>query len=229
MESLALEISTSSNIWPDIAVASATFLVVFVALFQEWIKNNIWNRSKLKISISPVSPDCHKIEFRGDNGNFIQNGIYLRVQVKNIGRKPAENVEVMISKLWKINEFGNKDLMKTFLPMNLAWSHYRTSNIRIPVGVFRHCDIGYIKDTLTYDGTGLGTKMKFDTIIQPNRVSEDVYPNIVDPGKYKFELIISSDNSKSKNSFWNLYFDEIWTEDEEEMLTNHIKIEKVKF
>ncbi|HBM46191.1 MAG: hypothetical protein UT05_C0003G0037 [Parcubacteria group bacterium GW2011_GWF2_38_76] len=208
--------------WATIGTFSAIIVALLIALFQDRIRE-LWNRAELEIKISMTPPDCHKIGLHGQNGNFIQNCIYLRARVTNVGRKPAENTEIMISKLWEIDELGNEKIVETFLPMNLAWSHYRTNNIRIPAGVFRHCDIGDIRDLIHHTET----QMRFDIIVQPYRVDGDKYPNIVSSGKYKFELITSADNAISSQSLWELEFDKVWVEDEKEMLEKHIHIKKI--
>lgn len=210
----------SSFDWATIGTFSAIVVALLIALFQDRIRE-WWNRAELKINISMTPPDCHKIELCDQKGNFSKNCIYLRARVTNIGRKPAENTEVMISRLWKIDELGNEKILETFLPMNLAWSHYRTSSMRIPAGVFRHCDIGDIRRYSTE------TQMRFDIIVQPYQVEGFKYPNIVSAGKYRFELITSADNTISKQSLWELEFNGIWTENEKEMLEKHIHIKKI--
>lgn len=211
---------TTSFDWATIGTFSAIAVALLIALFQDRIRE-WWNKAKLEINISITPPDCHKIELHDQKGNFIQNCIYLRARVTNIGRRPAENTEVMISRLWKIDALGNEKIVETFLPMNLAWSHYRTNNMRIPTGVFRHCDIGDIRCYASE------TQMRFDIIVQPYQVEGFKYPNIVNPGKYRFELITSADNAISEQSLWELEFDGIWVEDEKEMLKKHIHINKI--
>jgi len=216
---------TSSH-WVAIGTIG-TFLAVVAALIIALTQDRIrewWNRAKLHASISLSPPDCHQIELRNSGGGRVitQNCIYLRVRVSNYnGRKPAENAEVMISSLWEINESGNEKRRETFLPMNLIWSHYGVKEIRIPVGVFRHCDLGFI---VAWPET---TRMRFDTVVQPNPVSEGELPNVVGPGEYKFELIFTADNAMPTRKMWILEFDGIWVENEKEMLEKHIHIKEI--
>lgn len=107
--------------------------------------------------------------------------------------------------------------------MNLKWSHYGTANQNIPAGVFKHCDIGPLFPFA--DGR---SRMRFDTIIQPNQVSGGVFPNIIDPGKYQFELITTADNANTNKSLWELEFDGTWVEDETLMLASHTKMRRLR-
>jgi ABC-type phosphate transport system substrate-binding protein len=66
-----------------------------------------------------------------------------------------------------------------------------------------------------------------DTMIQPNPVASGEIPNVIKPGKYRFELLLSGDNVKTLRKIWGLEFDK-WSDDEGEMLNNHIKIKELK-
>ena len=207
-----------ANVW----VAIGTFLVVVVALFQDWIRTQ-WNRTKLKLTIKMEPPDCHLIRLTDQSGHISINSIYLRIRVQNLGAKSAENVEVMITDLWKI-EAGGKSRMQTFLPMNLLWSHYGTRSENIPDGVFKHCDLGSVRPTAGHNPIAV---MKFDTAVQPNQVSGGVTPNIVGAGKYEFELVATANNAKPDTSLWQFEFDGTWLDSETLMLGEHIKINRI--
>ncbi len=204
----------------NLMTALATIMAVIVALFQDWIRR-WWNKATLDLSLLLEPPDCHQIRMNKSNGNAGLEVIYLRVRVNNISQRKAEKVEIMITKLWRITSEGN-ELVSSFLPMSLKWSHYGTSDQNIPAQTFKHCDIGPVFPLM--DGKA---KMKFDVVTQPNEVSGGIFPNIINAGKYQFELITTADNARSSKTLWYLEFDGVWVSNEKAMLADHIKIMKL--
>jgi hypothetical protein len=69
--------------------------------------------------------------------------------------------------------------------------------------------------------------LKLETETQPNPVSGNVYPNIINPGEYILELLLSGDNVIPKLTKWNISFENNWSNDEKTML-ERIKISQVK-
>lgn len=203
----------------QILMVVVTFLAVVVALFQENIRR-YFDRVKLKLQINLEPPDCHQIDLTDQiNGAFISKCIYLRIRVTNIGDKTARDVEILASNLWKIEDSGNKKV-KTFLPMNLRWSHSHPIKVTIPPKSFRFCDLGPIRP--------LGNRiiLRFDMETQPNPVSGGVYPNIIDSGTYLLEVLLSGDNIYPQVIRWKIEIPNVWSDDETEMLTK-IKINQL--
>lgn len=196
------------------AAAVATFLAVLVALFQEKTKD-YFNRARLKATIPHVPPHSHKI--MATSGAAL---LYVRILVEHKGGDPAENVEVMLTQCWEYGDAGRVP-RSSFLPLNLSWSHFqpRQHTIRVPVGLFRHCDLGYLvqqENTVAF---------RFDTIVQPNTVGDDrSLPNVVGPGRYEIEVQISGDNTRTTKDRWILEIDGEWDSSEERMLSEHLRI-----
>lgn len=210
--------------WVQVALALITFLAVIVAIFQEKIRE-IFNRSKLNMTIILSPPDCHKIALTNpETGALLANSIYIRIRVKYLRGDAAENCEVMALKFWTINEDGSKEEKTDFLPLNLVWSHFqpRRINTRIGKKMFRHCDFGFFAP-LDHGQVIL----KLDTMVNPNPTSSGNLPNVIRPGVYEFELLLSGDNVEPFTKKWKLEFDGRWVEDEHTMLTEHIKIEEL--
>lgn len=209
-----------TNLWVNISFAIITLLAVIVALFQERIRK-FWNKAKLDMKIKLKPPDCHQIALSNSNtGQFVGNSIYIRILVNHIKVSAGENVEIMPTCFWKLND-NKKEVLKHFLPISLVWSHFqpRQNTTRIPVGLFRHCDFGhFIKNPNNNQAV-----LILDTMIQPNPVANNEVPNIIKPGKYCFELLLSGDNVKSVRKKWILDFN-TWSDDESKMLTDNIKI-----
>jgi hypothetical protein len=207
-----------------IILAIVTFFAVIVALFQEKIKD-FFLKAKLEMKIILSPPDTHQIALTDQSGRLISKCIYIRIRVTHLKGKSAEDVEIMVSNFWQIIN-GKKIRVKEFLPMNLKWSHFQSFtipaiNIRIPRGLFRHCDFGRIQPKASIP------VLILDTMVQPNPVADDLIPNQFFPGKYEFELLLSGSNTKLIKKRWIIEFDNYWSDDEREML-KHIHIQEVK-
>lgn len=202
-----------ANLLVSIVLAAVTFGALLVALFQEKIKG--WfNRARLDMEINLVPPDCHQIDLNDPRGAFICKSLYIRIRVSHKNGIAGENIEIMPVSFSSVSGAGEVNKLDYFLPINLAWSHFqpRTSVMRVPVGLFRHCDFGhFIKSS---DGSSL---FILDTMIQPNRVAGGEIPNVIKPGKYIFELLLSGDNVKPLIKKWELEFSQ-WSDDEARML-----------
>ena len=214
-------LTDSANLWVNIALAIVTLGALLVALFQEKIKAR-FNRTRLDMEINLTPPDCHQIDLNDPRGAFICKSLYVRIKISHKNGIAGENIEIMPVSFSAVSRDGEVNKLDYFLPINLAWSHFqpRTSVMRVPVGLFRHCDFGhFVKRS---DGSPL---LILDTMIQPNKVAGGEIPNVIKPGKYVFELLLSGDNVKPFIKKWELEFNQ-WSEDEAQMLKN-IKIQAV--
>ena len=218
-------LTDSKSFWVSVALAFITLLAVLVALSQEWRKERR-KRTEIDLKINLSPPDCQRITLffpTNKENEFIPiKSVYLRINAINKSAKPAENVEIFLSKLWEINENGNKKLVTKFIPMNLIWSHFNTHTVRIPGDIFRHCDFGYFAKS---DKGNLILTLK--TIIQPTPVVDEEVPNMFYAGNYEFELLVSGDNITPTRKRWLLWFNGKWDEDESEMLNTNIKIREL--
>lgn len=206
-----------ANLVVNIILAIITFLAVLVALFQERIKD--WfNLAHLDLNINLDPPDCHQIDLTDQSRAFLSKCIYLRIRVINFKGKTAKNVEIIASNLWRYDN-DTYNVVKTFLPMNLRWSHLHRAKEVVPPKSFRFCDLGPIRPLQS------NVVLKLDTIVQPNPVSGGVLPNVLEAGKYKLELLISGDNTKPKIYTWIIEFSDQWSDDEDIML-ERIRIDK---
>ncbi len=202
----------------QILMVIATFLAVLIALFQENIKR-YFDIVRLTLEINLTPPDCHQIDITNEiNGQFICKCIYLRIRVTNIGDITARNIEILASNLWRI-ENNTRTIVKTFLPMNLRWSHTHPTQVTMPTKSFRFCDLGPVR--LLNNNVIL----KFDMETQPNPVSGGVYPNIIFPGKYILEILLSGENVYPEITHWEIAIPDKWSNDEDTML-KEIKIKK---
>jgi len=221
---IILVLTDTANLWVNIGLAVVTFLALMVALFHEKIRK-FWNRCILDMEINLIPPDCHQISLSDQNGQIVGQSIYIRIKVKHKKGSAGENVEIMPVSFWKINTQNGLSLLKYFLPISLVWSHFqpRRNIIRLPVGLFRHCDFGHFVKSSKEDKAVL----ILDTMVQPNPVAGGEVPNIIKSGKYQFELLLSGDNVKPISKRWELEFNE-WSDEETVMLNKKIKIKEIK-
>ena len=204
----------------QVCMVFVTFLAVLVALFQESLRH-FFNRARLKLELNLTPPDCHQIDLTNQNtGQFICKCIYLRIRVSNISKVTANNVEMVASNLWQIQN-SNKTIVKTFLPMNLRWSHTHPIKVTIPTKSFRFCDLGPIRSLND------NVILRFDMETQPNPVSGGVLPNIINPGKYELEILLTGENVIPDITKWEVVVPNTWSNDENTML-NLIKVKRVE-
>ncbi|MBU3978511.1 hypothetical protein KJ980_07950 [Patescibacteria group bacterium] len=212
-----------ANLWVSVGLAVVTFFALVVALFQERIRK-YWNRAVLDMEINLIPPDCHQISLSNQQGEIVGQTIYIRIKVLHKNGSAGENVEIMPIHFWRVGE-NKLSVLKHFLPINLVWSHFqpRTNTIRVPVSLFRHCDFGHFIKSQNGDKAILF----LDTMVQPNPVADGEIPNVIKPGKYQFELLLSGDNVKALRKKWELEFEK-WSYDENEMLNRNIRFKEVK-
>jgi len=213
-----------ANLWVSVGLAVVTFFALVVALFQERIRK-YWNRAVLDMEINLIPPDCHQISLSNQQGEIVGQTIYIRIKVLHKNGSAGENVEIIPIHFWRVGENNKLSELKYFLPISLVWSHFqpRTNTIRVPVSLFRHCDFGHF---LKFQN-GNKAILLLDTMVQPNPVADGEIPNVIKPGKYQFELLLSGDNVKALRKKWELEFEK-WSDDESKMLNSNIKIKEVK-
>ncbi len=191
----------------------------FAALFLQDIISRLYSQTRLNSSIRVAPPDCHMIQTQGMG--YVH---YVRMKVENIGKHVAQNVEVMIDTCWRIHENGTREEVKTFLPMNLKWSHYGgvVTMPRILSKHFRHCDIGFVGK---YGGSRPEVQFHVDTVVDPNSVAGGIYPNLLPPGKYQFNLLIGADNVPTYEQSYQVSFTGTFYTTEEEMFSKSLSIQ----
>lgn len=199
----------------QIVLAVATLFAVVIALYQEKIKE-WWNKSRLMPEIKLEPPDCHQIELHNPtNGQSVGKSIYIRIRVRHVGGNSAKEVEAIISKV-EMFEDGSWKIVKSFLPMNLKWSHTHEQKVVIPPQSFRHCDLGSFSPL--YGNGSISNMFKIDTIVQPNPVSSGMSPNILQPGIYRLEVLFTGENVQPITKKWKVSFNASWYQSEQRML-----------
>lgn len=217
----------------------ATLMAIIVALFKEEIVS-LWRRPDLEARIKLSAPDCHKTEMtRSANGRIIAKAdcYYFRLWIKNTGSQRAEKVQVFVSKLFRRHADGSFVEDKSFLPMNLKWSHSQP----FPIGpeIFadgispqmgRHSDLGHIidpkKQSSFYsklpDVTPGRTIFEFDLEIAPNTLS-----HLLPPGIYRLELKLAAANMTPKTKVIEINHTGQWYADEDYMFSDGFGMKEI--
>ena len=220
----------TSWIW-SAAVAVGTIALAVVAAFSEEIKK-AFNRTKLRFKFAQAEPDCHEITMTGQDqaGTIARAKSYwVRFRVYNDGRNAAENVEVFLSDVFRI-ENGNPQVHRRHIPLDLKWANkttyenmYLTSinrefhgvcNIGFVIDPAARCSVGYdpflaqqverelaneIDDELLQD---LKKEVAFtlDTVVKPNNGSHFLFK-----GDYILRLRIGGSNVKTQYCYFQVH------------------------
>ncbi len=205
------------------------------ALFKEDLVR-LWRCPQLRATVRLQAPDCHKTEatWRNPNsGQVLARGdcYYFRLWVENKGRLPAERVEVFAAKLLRKHADGVFREEKSFLPMNLRWSHCtEVFAERISPDMGKHCDLGHIYEPSFRSGLVLfmrtppgadtsKTLLELDLEVQPNTFSD-----LLPPGTYRIELVLAAANAAPVRKQLEITLTGNWFADENKMFSDGIGI-----
>jgi hypothetical protein len=219
----------------------ATLLAVLVALFKEEIVR-LWRRPKLHVRIKLSAPDCHKTimtAFNPKTGALIDNAdcYYFRLWIENIGNQRAEKVQVFISKVSRRHADGSFFEDKSFLPMNLRWSHSQSSNLGpeifaegISPHMGKHCDLAHMLDPKKRAIFGISLKnipqdktiLEYDLEIAPNTLS-----HLAPPGIYRIELKLAAANMEPITKTIEINHTGDWHDNEVKMFSDGFGMKEI--
>lgn len=215
----------------DWVVASATFLLAVVAVFQETIRGWFY-RPVFQVSIKTEPPDCFSVPITVvNNGTVLTvDSIYLRLWVENIGNATARKAEVYANQLRQRRLDGTWERVHLFPPMNLKWSNVGLIYFpSIAPNMGKHCDVGHISDPanrhqLREDAPRLHlsneeTSLAFDLMVGPNNRS-----HIIGPGEYQLDILVAADNVRPIKQTLAISLKGMWDPDETTMLRAGIGI-----
>lgn len=230
--------------------AVGTLTLAGIALFYD--KLRAWRRRPiLEIAFDLEPPHCNKttimypmtnstLTFPLSGGNLTNqpspllssvDGYYFRLRIRNIGKSPAEQVEVFASELLYRTANGKFERVASFLPINLLWTHikkpYRDA---ISPGMEKHCDLGHIIDPsnrssiASEDNTALGVSYTETLFSFDVEVLSYTKSYLIKPGYYQLKLIIAASNSKPIPKTLGINHTGKWFTDEKRMLSEGIGI-----
>ena len=206
----------SPEAWTAIGTLALAIATVVAVFLQEPVRKRRFGMARVALEVSASPPDVHMIEMRNPtNGVLIGRVLYLRLRATHRGGPSIENAEVVATGVWRIVD-GHREPHTAFLPMPLLWSSASGSTtIRIPAGVFRHCDLGYI------GRIGVSqSNLTLSTAVQPFGVGSHGKPaSVLEHGAWEIETVLTADNVKPVHSSWHVGFSADWSDDESVMLS----------
>ena len=152
--------------------AVATLLAVLVALFRESVVLYI-RRPVLDLEVILQPPHCALSSFRSPSFSGLIPAYFLRVWVTNTGRLTATRVQVFVERLEKEVNGRQFEIVSSFLPMNLRWSHSQDEPIVFAEGIApemgQHCEFGVIVVPVAppADPALLPVRVQMQTEVQP--------------------------------------------------------------
>ncbi len=136
--------------WTSVLSSIGTLAAVLVALGVAFFGPRRVTKPKLSMKIRPQPPDCMWIsgteERMTDTGSGPGHYI-VRPQVANYGNEDARNVEVLMLRLWVIDDNGQRVIDPFFLPLVLRWSWWPERSVsptwlpRLLPGTSKHYDL----------------------------------------------------------------------------------------
>jgi len=193
--------------------------LAIIALFQEEIKKR-WFAPVLKIDFKSNDPFCTKTPYywRNRSGDVMKatEAYYFRFGVTNIGDSQAKYCEAIIAELQEYTANKWQDV-EYFQQVNLKWNRGKASDAFVdinPSPVRLLSDIGYIiKEP---GSTGKQPNDKFYLNLWYG--IGGYQPRCLSPKKkYKFEIIVGSENAQYTTQKFELFWSGIWKDNPEEM------------
>ena len=230
----------------DWAVALGTFLLAFVAVFQDKIRD-YFKSPRLDLSIELSPPDCHKTTMVDTNstrdGESFTNwsAYYYLIRIWNKGKTSARNVEVIVSDVSK-KEGDKYKRIEGFIPDNLLWStmtksvasgkEHRVYCPLISPDTFKHCNIGHINDPKfrayvgeddpTMDISETETVFCFDVNFKSNKLYF-----LIPPGTYNFKITAGCENASTISKYYTMTVSGKFHEEEPKMLNEGLSIKEI--
>jgi len=219
-----------SNIETAALIASFTAIVTgILALLKEalwsWVKS-----PRLAIKFYPYDKrDCMTLTFnitqKGPYGQPVEikaPGQYFRLRVYNLGLGTAEDVEVTLEEVQRL-EKGNYIIDSEFMQLRLFWSHWKQTRyeLSIPSGVYRHCDLGFIVHP-DYDNKVSPPKDEgrlqfwFEVIVRPTAGRTSLLP-----GTYKIKVSAFGRNASKVMKTLEFEWKGEWDDKLDQMLDKH--------
>ncbi|MBM3943667.1 MAG: hypothetical protein FJ316_12295 [SAR202 cluster bacterium] len=222
---------TPSELFATWLVAAGTLVLAVVAVFQDAIRGWFY-QPRLQVSIRTAPPDCVKVALTNQyTGAPVADTIHLRLQVENVGRLTAKNVEVYARELRRQRVDGTWENVSSFPPMNLVWASIGGMYmLNLSPRMSKHCDLGHIVDpaqrsqvpgeespNLELDNET--TSLTFSVIAPPNHMG-----HIIGPGQYQLEILAGAENVPALRATLLILLHGAWHDDEATMLRDGVGV-----
>ena len=200
--------SNNTMIILQIVTIVANFIIAFIAIFGEKIKN-IFYKPELNISIKPLFPYCNLTSFSSG-----QRAFFFRLEIINNGSADANNVQVYLNNVKFKGLDGNYNTCNHILPMNLMWSYQDNEPIKTSIaqvispGMKKYCDLIYTVENS--NNCFLCTEVPIFSYGRPS--------NWLDKGDYIANIIVFASNSKAKTFSIPFEYKGFWSTDAKDII-----------
>jgi len=209
------------SFWYDAAPAwfagLGTFVLAFVAIFQEWLKR-LFVRPNLLLNAIVSRPDCHKTKFAMGADVY-----YFRLRVENAGNDAARDLQVYLASIERQRADKQYEVVKRFIPMSLKWAilDQPTLPVLLPRMPPRYCDFAHVTDpqlrrSIAEDLPGV--KENSPILALNLETSPNNRGHLLEAGVYKFGLKLAASNHPVRDYTLEVDFKGIWFDDEDQML-----------
>jgi len=187
----------------NVAMAIATFLAVFVALFGKEIRGRFF-KPNLTFLHEKKTQEVDNIEYdEGHKNKQIPKQKWLQLSIINKGNTDAKNVVIFFSGI----ESNVIDDFKSYvsIPLRTSWINKKAINA-LPPEIQRKWDLCYIKE--------YNSKLSFKLSATPNALSDieckySNYDNYItrSPAYFIFELVMIAQNQKPERIKMKVTYD----------------------
>jgi hypothetical protein len=212
----------------DWVLIFTTIFLGFIALIAPSISELIkrkWFAPKINVNFYESPPACHKTYFGKTEPVY-----YFRFEVENIGKSQARSCEAVLENLVKADAAGNFPSGKTYTPVNLDWGGFTPQYPHINPRRKIYCNLlslpseDYQKSKEDKYVNPPDNKFPLGIIIETKNIFY-AQPNRLPPGKYRFDVVIYSENSKEARCSFIVIWSGEWKHDEEDIF-NELVIKK---
>lgn len=199
---------------------SAVAYAIFSVTFLSW-----WRRPKLRILFAATEPYVIQIPVLRPTFTQANPSLQVRMLIKNEGKTRAEAVSVYARRLFN-RSAGGLTALAWFIPMDLKWAEDEKALTAISPSVERTCNVLGIENPGAAAEPGLlvpqapaGFDYFTDCFAHVQTVSDPTnFCNLVFPGSYRLELVVSAANAKSELLAFDFKFDGRWFTNRQDMI-----------
>jgi len=228
-----------------ILAAIGTFLAVIVAMLLALYGQRIGQvrfHPELNLDAKVQRPDADKVRrwcrFNGPQVTDLGEYYYFRLAVTNTGNTAANDVQVFLSKVERLNG-DQTETVSRFTPMNLIWTNteHLPAKDRVTRSVLLadtppvYCDLAHVGepqwrelsredlDNVPAGKAVLGLDVEVTTYSKGH---------LLEPGNYRFSLTLAASNCRSTQYVMEVSFPGEWLPEMEEMFKTGFKMGKPK-
>ncbi len=188
---------------------------------------------KTGFELSP--PFCQKTFWKNPKTPSLEEPVYFfRFRIENTGMVQLRQCEVVLERIWLFDSADNPQPIDSFSDINLRWSGSNNKFMDLNPARRAFCDIGHISSEsyqnsheknifIDVPGKSNGNlRFLLDQTEYPFS-----QPNSLLPGKYGMKISIYSENSSTKDLYFEFYWSGTWQDDPKNMFREAV-LKRVK-